>query len=425
MTQSAVFLTPPATVCPSATSTTVPITVQLSSAALVAPIVHDLCAAGGDPVGATIRALHAHLHDRFTTAFSDRLLKPLRIKPEPGPDSGGAATLPALIKDGIDYWYTEVSVVTNLGAAPDSIDVLGDNSLQIIPLSYGSGVERAVQLKTVSKKRQENCVLRINHLRVSGALFRSISDSLIDVSRIQPLLANFEPEQSPIGFRLVSYDHMLTGARSFCSCARSAHQSMIAEARRREPSFAPNSWPHKFLALFARPAYLDGICHLCVARAQGPEEATRRYGTRVAKHFESFVDQVQFDTGMDRKTARAEIQQVLGLSRWVREAELYAIVRDLFKDERIEREATPEWLGRMRLDIYLPDRKLAIEHQGEQHYRPIAAFGGEEAHARVVERDALKRQLCRENGVEVIDIRFDTTISKPMLRLRLQRYLRE
>jgi len=57
------------------------------------------------------------------------------------------------------------------------------------------------------------------------------------------------------------------------------------------------------------------------------------------------------------------------------------------------REASPEWLGRMRLDIYLPELHLALEHQGEQHYRPIGVFGGEEAYIRVVERDTLKRQL--------------------------------
>ena len=109
------------------------------------------------------------------------------------------------------------------------------------------------------------------------------------------------------------------------------------------------------------------------------------YGPSAEQGFESFIDQVMLDTGVDRKTARAEIQQVLGLSKWVREAELYGLVRDLFKDQRVLREASPEWLGRLRLDIYLPELKLAIEHQGEQHYRPIAAFGGE-GYARLTAR---------------------------------------
>ena len=66
---------------------------------------------------------------------------------------------------------------------------------------------------------------------------------------------------------------------------------------------------------------------------------------------------------------------------------------------------------------------LTIEHQGEQHYHPVAVFGGEEAFARVIERDALKRQLCQANGVEVVDVRFDAPLTKPALRQRLHRYL--
>ena len=104
---------------------------------------------------------------------------------------------------------------------------------------------------------------------------------------------------------------------------------------------------------------------------------------------------------------------------------LYGLVRDLFKDQRVLREASPEWLGRMRLDIYLPELSLAIEHQGVQHYRPIAAFGGDEGHARTVARDELKRQLCRANGVEVVDVRFDAPLTIPALRNRLQRYIQE
>ena len=402
-----------------------PIIVRLCSNELISLIVHDLCAAGGNPSGATIRALHAHLYERFTSALADRLIKPLKIRPESGPNSGGPATLPALSNTGCEYWYTELHFVTSLDAVIDEIMVIGDDLLQVLPISYGWGIERAVHLTKAHKKRLLGGVLRINHLRVAGALFQSVLDTLVDVSQIQPLLPNFEPVSDIQDFRVVSYDHMLTGARSFCSCARPFHQSLVVNAREIEPDYVPNSWPHEIIALLAAPTYLDGICHLCIARTQGAEESTRRYGGSIAQYFEKFIAQVQFDAHMDRTNARAEIQRILGLSRWVREAELYSVVRDLFKDELILREASPDWLGRMRLDIYLPNLKLAIEHQGEQHYRPIAVFGGEEAYDRVVERDALKRQLCKDNGVDVIDIRFDAAITKPALQQRLQRYLRD
>jgi hypothetical protein len=77
----------------------------------------------------------------------------------------------------------------------------------------------------------------------------------------------------------------------------------------------------------------------------------------------------------------------------------------------------------MRLDIFLPELALAIEYQGQQHYQPVTAFGGEEGHARLRERDAEKRRLCRENGVNLVDVRYDAPLTAPAIRQRLRRYL--
>lgn len=99
------------------------------------------------------------------------------------------------------------------------------------------------------------------------------------------------------------------------------------------------------------------------------------------------------------------------------------MLRELFPDEKVLREASPDWLGRLRLDFYLPGLRLAIEHQGELHYQPIKVFVGEAAHQRGVERVALKRKLCAENRVEVVDIRFDTPISAAALAQRFKRFL--
>lgn len=61
-----------------------------------------------------------------------------------------------------------------------------------------------------------------------------------------------------------------------------------------------------------------------------------------------------------------------------------------------------DWLGLQHLDFYLPKYNLAIECQGEQHYRPIEQFGGNEGFLRSQERDQRKKQLCEENGVKLL-----------------------
>jgi very-short-patch-repair endonuclease len=61
-----------------------------------------------------------------------------------------------------------------------------------------------------------------------------------------------------------------------------------------------------------------------------------------------------------------------------------------------------EWMGGLKLDFYLPEKKIAIECQGLQHFEPIGFFGGEDALIANKERDERKRILCENNGITVI-----------------------
>lgn len=62
----------------------------------------------------------------------------------------------------------------------------------------------------------------------------------------------------------------------------------------------------------------------------------------------------------------------------------------------------PEWLGRQSLDFYLPDYNIAIECQGEQHFRSIKHFGGKTKFYKTLERDAKKKQLCEQHNVKLL-----------------------
>jgi hypothetical protein len=102
---------------------------------------------------------------------------------------------------------------------------------------------------------------------------------------------------------------------------------------------------------------------------------------------------------------------------------MYQVIKQIFPDDLVLREASPSWLGRQRLDVFLPQRNLALEYQGEQHYQAVSAFGGPEALARTIERDALKKRLCEENSVELVYVRFSDPLSMPSLKHRLRRFL--
>lgn len=65
------------------------------------------------------------------------------------------------------------------------------------------------------------------------------------------------------------------------------------------------------------------------------------------------------------------------------------------------------WLENLRLDFYLPDYNIAIECQGEQHFKPIdfAGRGTEWAKTLFKEnkiRDERKKKICEANGIKLI-----------------------
>ncbi len=73
---------------------------------------------------------------------------------------------------------------------------------------------------------------------------------------------------------------------------------------------------------------------------------------------------------------------------------------------KFEREKMFEWLNKQRLDFYLPEYNLAIEYQGEQHFKPVKYFGGEKRFIDRIERDERKYNICQQNGVQIIYVSF-------------------
>lgn len=69
-----------------------------------------------------------------------------------------------------------------------------------------------------------------------------------------------------------------------------------------------------------------------------------------------------------------------------------------------ERQKTFHWLGKQRLDFYLPDYGVAIECQGKQHFKPVEYFGGENQFKLIQKRDLKKNTLCKENNVKLFYI---------------------
>lgn len=396
----------------------------------VRDLAREIATPGVRPVDAIERLLSLHLARSLKSALGARLIKEPTPRIHPGYSKNQRATLFELAADGYETWYPELCFSTKPSDKIERIDIEPAGFL-LEPIDYGFGVTRAYNFKTKSLKTQTNHILRLNHLKIGKRAFeRTLKLVATEYPLEQPYLANPNPQLRENGREMVvarkefvSFDHIINGNRAFCECARPAHDKIRSSAMEVASQYVPNSWPHQVVRFLSNPTYLESICHLCLARSGGPENAAYRYGDAMQEFVEPYVSQLMRSRDIDERTSRAEVQQQLGLSRWIREAEMYQIIKQIFPDDLVLREASPSWLGRQRLDVFLPQRKLALEYQGEQHYQAVSAFGGTDALARTVERDALKKRLCEKNSIDLIYVRFSDPLSITSLKHRLRRFL--
>ena len=60
------------------------------------------------------------------------------------------------------------------------------------------------------------------------------------------------------------------------------------------------------------------------------------------------------------------------------------------------------WLGKQRLDFYLPEYNIAIECQGNQHFKVIDYYGGKEQLEKQIKNDKKKYIKCLEHNIKVL-----------------------
>ena len=61
-----------------------------------------------------------------------------------------------------------------------------------------------------------------------------------------------------------------------------------------------------------------------------------------------------------------------------------------------------KWLNRQSLDFYLPEYNIAIECQGEQHFKAIDYFGGNNRFQKQLKLDKKKKELCIKNNINLL-----------------------
>ncbi|HEY7885374.1 MAG TPA: hypothetical protein VIC08_10545 [Cellvibrionaceae bacterium] len=102
---------------------------------------------------------------------------------------------------------------------------------------------------------------------------------------------------------------------------------------------------------------------------------------------------------------------------------LFNYINVLLPRYSVEREASPEWLGNQRLDIFISELNLAVEYQGQQHFKAVELFGGKEGFIKTKERDKEKFLKCTKNDIDLVYFTCKDNLSEKLVNKRLKKYI--
>ena len=348
----------------------------------------------------------------------DSHLPPNRWPPQPS-----TIQLPWFLKDlpkqtAIDLGWFEFTIVTK---RDDPREIHFERPVNLL---YSGPLEvKRQSLKTISKY-----IVRVGwngELGIPANVLTSVGDTLVPSCQCPPdYLAAYIDGVWDWTIRFIC---RVCGKSYFCECFRTALEKYYVKALAERNHYSKGGWPHKFIAAYQQAEFREGICHLCRDIPSELFYCHPMYGSKVMVHYGPYIMRTATEKGIDKHEAENEIRELLGIPRisegWISEAELLNMIRDIFPANKVVHQASPEWLGRQRFDIFIPEFSLAIEYQGRQHYEPVPFFGGEEGFSRTQERDRWKAKICAEKGVILIYFRYDESITRKLIETRIKKAL--
>lgn len=125
-----------------------------------------------------------------------------------------------------------------------------------------------------------------------------------------------------------------------------------------------------------------------------------------------------YSTIRDR-TAKHSGCPICSIKLNISETKMLDLIKEILPNHEILYRYRPSWLNRMELDVFIPLENVGIEYQGIQHFKPIDFFGGEQTFIAQVKRDKLKKKICQERGVTLIEVYYDEHLSKDLILEKL------
>jgi hypothetical protein len=176
----------------------------------------------------------------------------------------------------------------------------------------------------------------------------------------------------------------------------------------------------------------NGICSLCTGKVPtefyGHEMYYSSFLQRYLPYYTLFCRKKygEYDS-IEQKTIENEVRERFGYPKigesWISETILFKIVKTIFSPLEVIHHYRGNELQGLELDIWIPELRLGIEYQGEQHFQAIEHWGGENGLKKRQENDKKKKNLCKQAGYKLIEFHYSEELSEIVIRKRLDGYM--
>ena len=108
---------------------------------------------------------------------------------------------------------------------------------------------------------------------------------------------------------------------------------------------------------------------------------------------------------------------------FVSEMMLFKVVSAMGSPLNVVHHYKGKELQGLEIDIWIPELRLGIEYQGEQHYQAFEHWGGEKGLRKRQENDRKKKLLCKQTGYTLVEFHYSEELSEEAIRKKLGKYL--
>ncbi len=96
---------------------------------------------------------------------------------------------------------------------------------------------------------------------------------------------------------------------------------------------------------------------------------------------------------------------------WISETLLTRLIQQQFPDQELFRHHRPLWLEGLELDIWLPDLRLGIEYQGQQHFHANRAMGRRGCSHQLAKTRREELNSVQANGVLLLTVDYTEPVT--------------